>query len=520
LYQWRKNGASIPGATNFCLSLDAVQLSDGGSYSVAVANDYGAALSDSAVLTISYPQVPPGDNFVDRVPIFGTNGIISGTNNGATREPGEPIHADKMGNSSVWYTWQAPASGIATFGMEGSSFDTLLAIYSGSSLSNLIVIAADDDTGGAFTSQAQFNAVAGTDYQIAIDAYGPPGAFILNWQLEITTNHVPVITTKPDSATVAAGATHTFSVTILKRIIRHDFQWFFNGTPIPGETNKMLTVTNININNVGSYFVRITAGGAETESDPVSLQINLTGSEVQPVFAFNKFLDAVNATNVLLLGTPPSPAFLFSIPGGRSRSSALAGALAAGYTGAQVFNNYGASSDSGEEIHCSIICGVSEWIPFVAQEPGVLYVNTDGSKFDTVLAIYTPSNNAYARLACDDNSGLGGTNSSLGVSVPAGQTNFIVVDGKAGAIGPLVVNYSLVTSSTLLNLGRNIAGLNRIRVTGHSGMRFTLLQTIDFRTWLPVTTLRAPVDGPNTLDYLDTSSANVPFRFYRALMLP
>ena len=59
---------------------DPVKVEDGGSYSVIIANPAGAFTSDDAALTVIVPQVPPGDNFSDRVAITGTSGFATGTN--------------------------------------------------------------------------------------------------------------------------------------------------------------------------------------------------------------------------------------------------------------------------------------------------------------------------------------------------------------------------------------------------------------------------------------------------------
>ena len=48
-YQWRKNGVNIPGATNDTLTIADVQLTNGGSYTVVVANDVGAVTSEVSV---------------------------------------------------------------------------------------------------------------------------------------------------------------------------------------------------------------------------------------------------------------------------------------------------------------------------------------------------------------------------------------------------------------------------------------------------------------------------------------
>lgn len=52
-YQWRKNGAPIPGATNFSLFISNVQPGDAGGYSVEIWNSLGRVTSRTATLTVS-----------------------------------------------------------------------------------------------------------------------------------------------------------------------------------------------------------------------------------------------------------------------------------------------------------------------------------------------------------------------------------------------------------------------------------------------------------------------------------
>ncbi|MFO1512611.1 MAG: lamin tail domain-containing protein, partial [Verrucomicrobiota bacterium] len=56
-YQWRFNSQTIPGATNATYVIDAVSMTNAGSYSLVVSNPWGTATSSPpAVLTISYPS--------------------------------------------------------------------------------------------------------------------------------------------------------------------------------------------------------------------------------------------------------------------------------------------------------------------------------------------------------------------------------------------------------------------------------------------------------------------------------
>jgi lysophospholipase L1-like esterase len=51
-YQWNKDGVAIPGATTSSLLLTSLQLTDGGTYVLAVTNVYGSATSSPAILNV------------------------------------------------------------------------------------------------------------------------------------------------------------------------------------------------------------------------------------------------------------------------------------------------------------------------------------------------------------------------------------------------------------------------------------------------------------------------------------
>ena len=124
---------------------------------------------------------PANDNFVNRIALNGTSINTSGTNVAATKETGEPDHGGNSGGSSVWWTWTAPSSGTAAVDTIGSGFDTLLGVYTGSSVSALTTIASDDDGGIGLQSRVMFDASQGTAYQIAVDGYAADtGSIALN----------------------------------------------------------------------------------------------------------------------------------------------------------------------------------------------------------------------------------------------------------------------------------------------------------------------------------------------------
>jgi hypothetical protein len=124
------------------------------------------------------------DMFAAAVPLAGATGTFTGSNAAATREWGEPKITNNKGGRSVWFTWTAPWSGTATIDTIGSTFNTLLGVYTGTSVSGLYRVAANDNYGGTAQSRVTFNAVAGVTYRITVDGYsGAFGTYVLNWKV-------------------------------------------------------------------------------------------------------------------------------------------------------------------------------------------------------------------------------------------------------------------------------------------------------------------------------------------------
>src|SRR5207247_2239704 len=110
--------------------------------------------------------------------LAGIAGTIHGSNVDASREAGEPNHADTTGGTSVWYRWTAPADGTAVFDTCGSSFDTLIGVYTGADVAHLTRIAGNTDATRFCAPQSRvvFSATTGTTYSIAVDGTrGPAG---------------------------------------------------------------------------------------------------------------------------------------------------------------------------------------------------------------------------------------------------------------------------------------------------------------------------------------------------------
>ncbi len=155
----------------------------GTTYRIAV-DGFNNAVGN-AVLNINPPA---NDDFADAFELSGLLGGAHGHTIGASKESGEPAHAFDVGGYSVWYQWTAPASGPVDFNTSGSNFDTTLAVYTDHALTNLTLIAANEDDaqgGGRLTSRLSFTAIEGVTYRIAVEGFGGVwGEFQLNWNME------------------------------------------------------------------------------------------------------------------------------------------------------------------------------------------------------------------------------------------------------------------------------------------------------------------------------------------------
>jgi autotransporter-associated beta strand protein len=146
--------------------------------------------------------VPANNNFFNRITITGTNTTVTGSNLGATIEPNEPLHRGYYGGNSVWWRWTSPAAGFVTFDTIGSPFDTILAVYTGSTIAELVEVASDDNSGGTldYNSLITFPTRSNITYQIAVDGYDGDA-----WDLRLRVRFTPasyslIVTTNPPEA--------------------------------------------------------------------------------------------------------------------------------------------------------------------------------------------------------------------------------------------------------------------------------------------------------------------------------
>ena len=86
-----------------------------------------------------HAAAPVNDNFVNRIPLTGTNLVLTGDNSFATRESGEPSAPFVELTSTVWYSWTAETNGIVYFSGSATNPDFAFNVgaYHGSTVNSL-----------------------------------------------------------------------------------------------------------------------------------------------------------------------------------------------------------------------------------------------------------------------------------------------------------------------------------------------------------------------------------------------
>ena len=442
-YQWRLNGVNIPGAIYPTLTFNAVQPTEGGTYTVVVANPAGAVTSDRAILQVDGPRLPFRNNFAERLNFEDPSGFGGGDNLGADGESGEPRHAGKVGGKSVWISWVAPARGIATFSTRGSSFDTLLAIYTNTATASLASVTADEDRAGFATSEVSFNADPGTEYVLAIDGLGgASGNIMLSWFLDTSAIPFPRIIREPRSVTVTKGTTVIFEVDALSTTPL-TWQWFHGCRLLPGATNRFLTNHTVMARDVGGYRCMVRNASTHfAESAEVLLEIG----PVVDVVSEDKLED------IIAVLSEPAP---FAAGAAAATSGSIINVAMGSVTPPQLFDTTGSSTSANEPNHCAVLGGASKWFAVHPLESATMLVDTIGSSIDTVLAVYVgPNALNLGVVACDDN-GAPDRIRSLARFPAMNTTNYwVVVDGVNGAMGNIQLNWQLGRAPTIVSAPR------------------------------------------------------------------
>ena len=216
-YQWYKDGSIISGATSSSYSISNVQTTNAGTYTVTVSNGtLPNAKSSGAVLTVNAVSVAPS---------------ITTPPQSKTVTVGQSVtfSVTATGTAPLSYQWYKDGSIIS--GATSSSY----------SISNVQ------------------SANAGT-YTVTISNGTLPNATSSGAVLTVSAaSMAPSITTPPQSQTITAGQSVTFSVTATGSAPL-SYQWYIGGNAISGATASSYSLSIVQAANAGTYTVTVSNG--------------------------------------------------------------------------------------------------------------------------------------------------------------------------------------------------------------------------------------------------------------------
>jgi hypothetical protein len=348
-YQWSFNGNPIPGGTGSSLSFPAPS-SSAGSYSVTATNPVGTATSSNAILTVISPPVITTD------PGSATNvtGSTVSFMSGATGTPPLTYRWLKGGvtltnggrfsgaDSNILTITNLQSSDAAGYALSVSNaaaiatsvVATLTVLVPPAILTqpqNLTVLA---DSNALFTIAA--SGTAPLNYQWLLNGSPISGAttsslnfaaqasdagnymvFVTNSAAAVTSSVAtltvlvrPKFYAQPASATNALGGTAQISA-MVAGTLPLTFQWYFDGvaltnsTRISGASSNSLSVSQLQTNDAGNYWLVATNVGGSGTSSVAQLSVALPPAILTQPANWNVLTGANISLSVSASGTPP-----------------------------------------------------------------------------------------------------------------------------------------------------------------------------------------------------------------------
>lgn len=425
------------------------------------------------------------DAFANCLSLTGAQGFVTGSTRGATRQSGEPLHGASTGTGSVWYCWTAPFGGAFTFDTGGSSFDTLLGIYTGNAVNALTAIALDDNSSSNGASRVVFNAIGGVTYRIAVDGTTNPGVVKLTWSGPLP----PTMVDQPLSTNAPAGATVSFSVSVAGTP-PFGFQWRHQGTNlvddgenISGANSPVLMLHKILPPNMGAYTVVITNASGAITSAPANL-----------IVLDNPRVVYVPPVGGHLNGFVRVPVELQAVGGEHSVNFSLA------------FVPSVLSQPRATNVHSGSILTL-DTNHVASGKLGVTVTRLNGQTFSpgqfvlVEFVFQTPAGNSPIQTQA----GLG--NSPVARSVV--DANFdplttLFVAGTVNLLPPVQLAGGVFSN-----------GVYRLPFVAAGAQRYVIEASEDLVTWTPLAT-NSPSAGP----YQFTDTTGLPHRFYKVRLVP
>jgi hypothetical protein len=267
-YQWRRGGEPIGGATSSSLFLGNVGAAEAGEYTVVVSNGAGSVESTPARLRVERllrfvnRTVAEGAEFelpVELLALGDENALGFSLEFDPTRltplqaGPGVSVPA-----ASVIVNTAQGAAGKVGFAL-GLPAGTVLGDRT-QEVARIRFRAAS----GAGPATVRFADVPVR--RELVDRLAREGAMKVQ-DGQVTIVPLPVILTQPQTQTVEAGKTASFTV-VARGTGTLAYQWFYEGNPLDGATRATLSLPNVRLDQGGVYRVIVTdAVGAVTSAD-------------------------------------------------------------------------------------------------------------------------------------------------------------------------------------------------------------------------------------------------------------
>jgi hypothetical protein len=215
--------------TQINATLSHLFLQYGGVFLVGVTNPASGGGASIAPLpfTVRNSTPPANDNFGNAIAVGSATFSSTVDNYAATNETTDPLPTcskmSQVPSKTVWWVYTPSSVGTVTASTAGSSYDTLLAVFTGTPGTFLQIACNDDITPGINrASQISFPATAATTYYFLVGVANP-NAIAASPDLESGgktvfnfTGPAPAgVSALPTTATISAGATMSYNIVAL-----------------------------------------------------------------------------------------------------------------------------------------------------------------------------------------------------------------------------------------------------------------------------------------------------------------
>jgi hypothetical protein len=319
----------------------------------------------------------------------------------------------------------------------------------------------------------------------------------------------PLVLTNHPNVEAVAGGGAAIGIPIANVL---EQQWFFNGTPLLGETNSTLSFTNVQPGQAGSYTLVASNFLGSVTSAPVVLSIATPPQiTVQPPASLTNAVGSTAQFSVTATGTAPL-AYQWRFNGAPLLSATNSTLSLTNVQPAQAGNYTVVVTNVAGAVTSSIAALTVLLAPPGITTPPAGQSFTPGQSLTLTAAVSGTAPFAYQWQ-------LNGTNLPGATNTALSLTNLTVA--SAGAYRLVVSNAAGTATSDAARL--NFVGLNLfpvLTIADAVGSTYRIEATSDLvntNSWTMLTNLALP-HSPYL--FIDTSTPQAVRRYYRAIALP